>query len=110
MATSQKGVFAGGDVVSGPATVIEAVATGRKAAIAIDKYLGGDGIIVSGERTAVKTNYDEAEYLKERPRKVPQVLPLEKRKTGFEEVRLRFSLKQAMEEARRCLHCDREEE
>ncbi|RLE08458.1 hydrogenase [Candidatus Aerophobetes bacterium] len=110
MATSQKGVFAGGDVVSGPATVIEAVATGRKAAIAIDKYLGGDGIIVPGERTAVKTNYDEAEYLKERPRKVPQVLPLEKRKTGFEEVRLRFSLKQAMEEARRCLHCDREEE
>jgi len=110
MATGQKGVFAGGDVVSGPATVIEAVATGRKAAIAIDKYLGGDGIIVSDERTAVKTNYDEAEYLKERSRKVPQVLPLEKRKTGFEEVRLRFSLKQAMEEARRCLHCDREEE
>jgi len=110
MATSQRGVFAGGDVITGSATVIEAVAAGRKAAIAIDRYLGGEGTILSDERQVVETNYDEAEYLNERPRQVPQVLPLEKRKTGFEEVRLRFSLKQAMEEARRCLHCDREEE
>jgi NADPH-dependent glutamate synthase beta subunit-like oxidoreductase len=44
MATAKKGVFAGGDDVLGPATVIECIAQGRTAASSIDKYLGGDGI------------------------------------------------------------------
>jgi len=43
--TSRDGVFAGGDAVTGPASVIEAIAAGRKAAISIDRYLGGEGII-----------------------------------------------------------------
>jgi len=110
MATNQKGVFAGGDVVTGSATVIQAVGVGRKVAIAIDKYLGGEGVIIPKEREVVKTNYDEAEYLKEKARQIPPVLPLEERRQGFEEVRLRFNPEQAIEEARRCLHCDREEE
>ncbi len=45
LATPRDGVFAGGDVVSGPASVIEAIAAGRDAATSIDKYLGGNGII-----------------------------------------------------------------
>ena len=45
LATTKKGVFAGGDVVTGPASVIEAVAAGRRAASSIDKYLGGEGNI-----------------------------------------------------------------
>lgn len=45
LATPRDGVFAGGDVVSGPASVIEAIAAGRNAATSIDKYLGGNGII-----------------------------------------------------------------
>jgi NADPH-dependent glutamate synthase beta subunit-like oxidoreductase len=45
MATSVDGVFAGGDVVSGPASVVEAVAHGRRAAAGIDRYLGGNGDI-----------------------------------------------------------------
>jgi len=45
LATPRDGVFAGGDVVTGPASVIEAIAAGRQAAISIDKYLGGKGII-----------------------------------------------------------------
>jgi len=44
-ATSKKGVYAGGDSVSGPASVIEAIAAARKATSAIDKYLGGSGDI-----------------------------------------------------------------
>ena len=44
--TEIKGVFAGGDAVTGPASVIEAIAAGKQAAISIDKYLGGDGIII----------------------------------------------------------------
>ncbi|MFQ6113413.1 MAG: FAD-dependent oxidoreductase, partial [bacterium] len=43
--TNMRGVFAGGDIVSGPASVIDAVAAGRKAARAIDRFLGGDGDI-----------------------------------------------------------------
>lgn len=109
MTTGYKGIFAGGDVVTGSATIVEAVAAGRKAAVAIDKYLGGKGVIVSEQREVVKTNYDEAEYLKERARQIPPILPFEERKIGFQEVRGGFSLKQAIEEARRCLHCDREE-
>jgi len=42
--TSQPGVFAGGDCVSGPATVIEAVLAGKKAAEEIDQYLKGEKI------------------------------------------------------------------
>ena len=45
LATSRQGVYAGGDVVSGPASVIEAIAVGRQAAVSIDKYLGGTGNI-----------------------------------------------------------------
>ena len=45
LATGKKGLFAGGDVVSGPNSIISAIAHGRKAASSIDQYLGGDGII-----------------------------------------------------------------
>jgi len=43
--TSEQGIFAAGDIVTGPASVVEAIAMGRTAASEIDKYLGGDGII-----------------------------------------------------------------
>ena len=45
LATAKAGIFAGGDAVTGPASVIEAIASGRQAAISIDKYLGGKGLI-----------------------------------------------------------------
>jgi len=44
------GVFAGGDAANGPATVIEAIAAGRRAAISIDKCIGGDGELEFGMR------------------------------------------------------------
>jgi NADPH-dependent glutamate synthase beta subunit-like oxidoreductase len=50
--TEMKGVFAGGDAANGPATVIEAIAAGRRAAISIDKHLGGNGVIEVGSRNA----------------------------------------------------------
>jgi len=46
--TEMAGVFAGGDAANGPATVIEAIAAGRRAAVSIDRYLGGDGNIELG--------------------------------------------------------------
>jgi NADPH-dependent glutamate synthase beta subunit-like oxidoreductase len=50
--TEMKGVFSGGDAANGPATVIEAIAAGRRAAVSIDKYLGGNGILEFGIRNA----------------------------------------------------------
>ena len=50
--TEIKSVFAGGDAANGPATVIEAIAAGRRAAISIDIHLGGDGTFEFGNRNA----------------------------------------------------------
>lgn len=107
--TSLDGVFAGGDVARGPATIVEAVADGRLAASMIDKYLGGDGILWYEDRIPVKTSYNEEEYLKTQPRRKPIVLPVDKRR-NFVEVERAFFEGQAIEEARRCLHCDIKEE
>ena len=43
--TSRAGLFAGGDVVNGGGSVIEAIAAGQRAAIAIDRHLGGSGML-----------------------------------------------------------------
>ena len=45
LATPQRGIFAGGDAVSGPSTIIEAIAQGRLACASIDRFLGGTGIL-----------------------------------------------------------------
>ena len=59
--TTQKGVFAGGDVVRGSDVVITAIADGKVAAKSIDKYLGGKGILNSGEPIELpNTRPDEA--------------------------------------------------
>ena len=50
--TEMTGVFAGGDAANGPATVIEAIAAGRRAAVSIDIYIGGDGTLELGMRNA----------------------------------------------------------
>ncbi len=105
MKTSIPGVFAGGDAVN-PATVVEAVAHGRRAAIEIDKYFGYDGKLPFPEREVVPTTYDEEAYLVTLPRAKPEMLPLEER-VGFVEVNRGLSVEQAIEEAKRCLHCDR---
>ncbi len=103
--TSFKGVFAGGDVVSGPATVIEAVAAGKEAAISIERYL--QGIDLKEGRPAVR------ERVKDIPKqgvakKLRAVMPLvsaaERIKT-FNEVEAGFDEKMAVEEANRCLNC-----
>ncbi len=107
--TSLEGVFAGGDVVRGPSTIVEAVADGRLAASMIDKYLGGDGILWYESRESVKTTYNEEEYLKTQPRRKPVILPVDRRR-NFAEVEKTFFEGQAVEEARRCLHCDIKEE
>ncbi len=107
MMTSVEGVFAGGDAIL-PSTVIESVAQGRKAAIAIDKYFGYDGKLFDEERKPVVVHYNEDEYLKPIPRKEPHLVEVERRIRDLAiEVSKGLTKEEAIEEARRCLHCDR---
>jgi len=106
MMTTIEGVFAGGDIVRGPDTVIRAIADGKKAAIAIDKYLGGKGVLNKGVAIEINHVYDDDEIV-ELSRYPLDILGLEKRKSSFNEVVQGYHKITAMAEAMRCLHCER---
>jgi formate dehydrogenase beta subunit len=101
-------IFAGGDVVSGAASVVEAVAMGRKAAASIDRFLGGDGVIdetlIEPEKLDPWLGQEEG-FAEKRRVQVPY-LHLEKRFQDFSLVELAFDEEMALEEANRCLRCD----
>ncbi len=108
LATPVHGVFAGGDSVSGPASVVEAIAHGRLAAQAVDRYLGGDGDITEAlappeDLSALPELEPEDDV---RSRLDPPVVPAGSRVRGFARVERDFSRERAMEEAARCLRCD----
>lgn len=108
LSTAKTGVFAAGDNVRGPASVVEAISDGKKSARSIDIYLGGDGVIAPSYREqllSVRVSYNEEEYQKERDREEIPQLPLTERYRSFKEVVLGYPLKKAIEEAKRCLHC-----
>ncbi|RJP71879.1 MAG: FAD-dependent oxidoreductase [Candidatus Abyssobacteria bacterium SURF_17] len=111
MLTSVKGVFAGGDCVTGAATAVEAVAAGRKAAVAISRYLKGKEPVTNDkpfEITKGKLNEvseNEFVHVEHRPRqKMPKLSPHERKET-YEEIELGFSEEAARREASRCLEC-----
>lgn len=110
LATGRAGVFAAGDVVTGPASVIEAIGAGRAAAQSIDRYLGGQGDIEEVLAPVEEGKPEEAaEEQGERPRtKVPQ-RPVAERLADSGEVKLGYTEEMAIAEARRCLRCDMEE-
>jgi len=112
LATDREGVFAGGDVVSGPASVIEAIAVGRQAAVSIDKYLGGEGIIdeTLAPPESLSQRPEAMEEEEEKHRQEMALLPVGERLQDFDVVELGFSKEAALEEARRCLSCDLEED
>ena len=111
--TSMDGVFAAGDVVSGAASVIEAIAMGRKAATSIDKYLGGSGDIseklVDVEEPSPWVGPGDG--FADMSRVQMPCLPLEPRMAPvqagrFAEVETGFTEEMAIEEAKRCLECN----
>jgi NADPH-dependent glutamate synthase beta subunit-like oxidoreductase len=135
--TKMRGVFAGGDAANGPATVIQAIAAGRRAAAAIDRFLGGDGLIEvgswKGESACAKASADEglarsspreggkveggrepvydgsrAKGFAELPRCEIHSLPVLERRNSFDEVERGCNEKQMAAEVRRCLQCDLE--
>ena len=108
LATGREGVFAGGDAISGPASVIEAIADGRQAAISIDKYLGGSGEIDETLAPPEEAAAPLEEAVEGRRAEVP-TLPVAERLKGFSQVELGLSEEMAIKEAERCLRCDLEE-
>jgi len=105
--TSREGVFAGGDLVSGPATVIEAVQAGKNAASSIDKYLGGSGEIeqkyIFNEEENPYIGREEGFAYKRRARN--KKMSVKKRLHGFPQIEFCLDEKTAIEEAKRCLKC-----
>jgi NADH-quinone oxidoreductase subunit F len=104
--STMKGVFAGGDVVRGPDTVISAIADGKKAASAIDLYLGGNGELNKGAPIDIPNVFDDDEVVAH-PQFEMEMLSPEVRKQSFAEVVLGFHKINAIAESMRCLHCER---
>lgn len=99
---NNKGIFAGGDCVTGPATAIKAIAAGKVAAANIDEYLGFEHCI------EVDVKIPKA-FLGERPSCGRSELPMEKayeRKENFQCIECGFTDDVAKQEAQRCLRCD----
>ena len=108
METSIPGAFACGDITKGPGSIVEALASGRKAAFAIDRYLGGTGILEDSFVEVEEPNQwlEKVEKFGHKQSVQMPSLPVQKRKRNFKEVELGYDEKMAQEEASRCLRCD----
>ena len=115
LSTNVPGVFAGGDFTTGPTFVIRAIASGRRAALAIDKYLSGDKtrIFIPDEKSELEQETGLAldeESAEAKPRVKIEFEAPEERIKDFREVEKGFTAEEAHREARRCLRCDLEKE
>jgi len=102
--TDISGVFAGGDVVAGPADVIGAITAGKEAAESIDRYLSETDLREGRPKTLPRVKEISKEGVQSKSRAVMPVLDLKQRE-GSTEVELGFDEKTAIEEAKRCLNC-----
>jgi formate dehydrogenase beta subunit len=106
--TNIEGVFAGGDCVTGPATLIEALDMGNKVARAIDCYLRGEGLKreISFEDVNLMEQREQG-FIAEKAAERVNLLDIDKRSKGFAEVESGYNVSEAMREAQRCLRCYR---
>jgi len=114
LATNRPGVFAGGDAVRGPGTLIEAIADGRRAALSIDRYLRGEPLFNERDRNPlpiarltgaqIEATLAQADVSSADREEMPTA-PVVRRIRDFREVELGLTEPQARAEARRCLCC-----
>jgi len=102
--TNLPGIFAGGDAVMGEATVIDAIAQGKRAAISIDHYLKGEESLAEMEKKVSKIGEVSTVGIEKKHRLAMPLLPLDQRVSN-KEVELGFTEEMAREEAGRCLAC-----
>jgi len=110
--SNRKGVFAGGDVVKGPSTVVEAIAAGKTAAESIEKYLEGKSLAREYKLNRPSLYVEPIELTEEeiegaKRSKMPK-LSVKERQKNFKEVELGLTEEMAIKEARRCLRCELE--
>lgn len=110
LACKRPGVFAGGDVVTGPNTVVDAIAAGKKVAVMIDRFIRGEELRQPGRPRVPKVYIEpiQVDELKQSQAIRPELprVPIERRKKSFIEVERSMSEADAEHEALRCLRCD----
>jgi heterodisulfide reductase subunit A-like polyferredoxin len=106
MRTNGKDIFAGGDAVTGPDSMIGAVAAGNKAAKSIYNYLEGENIPIE-PFLLPETPIEEVDFsrLNKQVRATMPLLDMNKRVSTFDEVELGYTAEQAVKEALRCVDC-----
>jgi NADH-quinone oxidoreductase subunit F len=107
--TNLPGVFAGGDAVTGPARVVDALAHGKRAAVEIDKYLAnkrGESPHAERLETINVTMTVPQEVIEQAMAEMPKIDPKERIKDFTAEVELGFDEETAKKECARCLRCD----
>jgi NADH-quinone oxidoreductase subunit F len=108
--TSRQGVFAVGDAVLGPASVVEAVAQGNTAARAVDQYLrtgNMERVPPSRDYEVVELSYNLDDYAEAQRPEIP-LLSVDQRRGNFDEIELVMDEFAAREECKRCQRCDLE--
>ena len=109
--TNVPGVFAGGDGVYGPRIAIDAIAAGKRAAVSIDCYLTGAEAPLPRFNPVSRGNVDflalTASEKVQLKRSQSVMIPLEERATNFQQVEFGLTDDMALNEAKRCLRCDR---
>lgn len=120
--TDLKGIFAGGDLIAQVRTVADAISSGKRAAISIDRYLKGENIRINifGKKSVsigrylrgkvesaspVEFNNLNLDYFEHGERPATPRLPLEQAILSFDEVNLELAEETAVQEAKRCFHC-----
>ena len=111
LATAEPGIFVAGDAVTGPATAIEAIASGQRAASSINNYLQGKELSLIVHRNGYQSiPISSVSPTEEETRINPRVefseIPISDRRTSFDEVIASYKPQEAREEASRCLRCD----
>ncbi|MCJ7669285.1 MAG: FAD-dependent oxidoreductase [Dehalococcoidia bacterium] len=110
LATSRSGIFATGDAILGPTSVVNAIGSGKKAAISIDRYAGGNGELPIEETAASGPRSRDTFLERQKPRKRPELPKYsnsEIRQLGEDEPGLSQAM--AVAEGQRCWRCDLEE-
>jgi NADH-quinone oxidoreductase subunit F len=99
-------LFAGGDVVTGPSSVIEAVAAGEKAAVGMDEFLTGAKHAFWRAAPGVETVFDPDADPEPYTRDKLPLIAVDRRRNNFDEVEMPWTEPVAVRQAKRCLRCD----
>jgi len=103
--SEDKDIFAGGDAVRGPRSVVEAIADGRQAAISISRFAKGMNLHIGRDlKMRTITGPQKEVYNKIERAQMPRLAP-EERIKSFDEVQKGFTQETVIEEARRCISC-----